>query len=195
MRCSAVALIFRPRHDGQKPRPFPSFEDREARQLNAASRVSSQLAHLSRANPWHSSPHARYPSSSFFTNLGNAIASAPSSTAPYSVSRFSCITGRACWSPVYVSEADDRREPTFTGRVEPCLIGENFQRAKTGRMDGHLRIDCVAHAPLPCRVEARYDQSSPCHDERSKLLAISSCDVVTILVAHAEMSASWLPSP
>jgi hypothetical protein len=65
-------LIFRPRHDGQKPRPFPSFEDREARQLNATSRVSSQFPHLSRANPWHSRPHSRYPSSSFFTNFGNA---------------------------------------------------------------------------------------------------------------------------
>jgi hypothetical protein len=48
--------------------------------------------------PWHSGPHSRYPSSSFFTNLGNAIASA--------VLHRAIPHGRACWSPAF-----DARRP------------------------------------------------------------------------------------
>jgi hypothetical protein len=50
IRFAAVALIRRPMHDGQNPRPL---------QLNATSRLSPHPWHLRRAKPRQSSPQSR----------------------------------------------------------------------------------------------------------------------------------------
>ena len=50
IRLAAVALIRRPMHDGQNPRPL---------QLKATSRVSAHARHFSRAKPRHKSPQSR----------------------------------------------------------------------------------------------------------------------------------------
>ncbi len=81
MSCAAVVAILRPRQDGQNPRPL---------QLNATSLVSS------------------HPSSSFLTNRGSAIASAPSSTAPYSVV-LNNLVGRRLLRPSALVDRGGRR--------------------------------------------------------------------------------------
>jgi hypothetical protein len=83
IRFAAMALIRRPRHDGQKPRPL---------QLNATSRFSPHPSHFSRAKPRQRSPQSRYAPSSLRACLGMRTAIAPSSIAPYSVSRLSRTT-------------------------------------------------------------------------------------------------------
>ena len=62
IKCAAVALMRRPMHDGQKPRPL---------QLNATVNDSGQHAQRSRAKPRQTSPQSGYASSSFLACLGS----------------------------------------------------------------------------------------------------------------------------
>ena len=149
MRSAAVALIFRPRHDGQKPRPL---------QLNATSRVSSQLPQppaiqsATRSAGWTALSGIlervldddQIEESAFVCNCRRNAGA---------VDRLSVLARRNTLSTTLLA-ATAAPSPTPAERSRPDAPTRSTRRKRRGRpfAAGHVRRDLLRGRALPLRT-------------------------------------------